>query len=98
MYDEDPAAVNSTISRILSLSSIPVHYRVLIYTKDEVVNLGALEEQFPYAQVLQLPKVGREGQTYLHHILNRWDDLACHTLFTQASVDNFDEVLHRIDN
>lgn len=97
MYEEDPAGVNNTISRIRSLSSIPSNHRVLLYVKDEDANLAALEEQFPYAQIFKLPNIGREGQTYLHHILHGWDDLARHTLFTQAEPDDFEEMLHRID-
>ncbi|KAF2170547.1 hypothetical protein M409DRAFT_51571 [Zasmidium cellare ATCC 36951] len=98
IYKEDPAAVNDTISRILSLPSVPPNHRVLLYSKDEGADVAALQAQFPNAEVIQLPNIGREGQTYLHHILNRWDDLARHTLFTQAVLDNFGEALHRIEN
>lgn len=33
-----------------------------------------------------LPNIGRESETFLHHITTRWDKLANHTLFMQANV------------
>ncbi|KAK4496908.1 hypothetical protein PRZ48_011357 [Zasmidium cellare] len=98
IYKEDPAAVNNTIAQVLSLASVSSNHRVLLYTKDEDANITALEAHFPTAEIIQLPNVGREGHTYLYHILNRWDNLARHTLFTQAVLDNFGEALHRIEN
>lgn len=35
-----------------------------------------------------LPNIGRESETYLNHILNRWNSLAKHTVFLQADVHN----------
>ena len=29
----------------------------------------------------QLPNIGREGHTYLYHIINNWDNLSRRTLF-----------------
>ena len=34
--------------------------------------------------VHQLPNVGREAHTYLHHIVSNWDNLAEYTLFLQG--------------
>ena len=42
----------------------------------------------PDSVVKRLPNKGREGGTYLHHILSNWDDLATHTLFLQDEVHN----------
>ena len=36
--------------------------------------------------VVALPNIGREGGTYLYHILNHWDELPAYTLFTQAQL------------
>jgi len=38
-----------------------------------------------WAEVKRLPNVGREGHTYLHHILTNWDSLADVTLFVPGS-------------
>lgn len=53
---------------------------VLLYNKGATF----LDE---HAQI-ELPNVGREAHTYLHHIVTRWDELADWTLFTQAKVDD----------
>lgn len=37
------------------------------------------------ARVVKLPNVGREGHTYLHHIIKNWDQLADVTVFVPAS-------------
>ncbi|CAN9313401.1 unnamed protein product [Alternaria alternata] len=39
-------------------------------------------------EVIKLPNVGREAETYLNHIVNRWDSLAERTVFLQADVHN----------
>lgn len=39
----------------------------------------------PYARVERLPNVGREGHTYLHHIVTHWDTLADVTVFVMGS-------------
>lgn len=98
MYKEAPSTLNGTLTRILSLSTIPLNPRVFIYTKDENVNLASLQTFFPQAQIIRRPNIGREGETYLHYILANWDSLAHHTLFTQAGVDHLGKVQHRIDN
>ena len=35
-----------------------------------------------------LPNIGREGHTYLHHIVNHYDDLAKITVFLQGRIDD----------
>ncbi|KAI1119875.1 hypothetical protein F5Y10DRAFT_259464 [Nemania abortiva] len=36
----------------------------------------------------QLPNIGREGHTYLHHVVSRYDQLADLTLFVQGRIDD----------
>lgn len=52
--------------------------RVTVYDKHE-------EQPLPHA-AQRLPNVGREGHTYLHHIVQRYDDLADVTVFTQGDI------------
>ncbi len=40
------------------------------------------------AKQIFLPNLGREAHTYLHHIINSWNDLADTTLFTQGALDH----------
>ncbi|RYG68271.1 DUF3431 domain-containing protein, partial [bacterium] len=38
----------------------------------------------PHPGALQLPNIGREAHTYLHHIVTRYDELAPITVFSQG--------------
>lgn len=44
--------------------------KVIIYTKQAGTDLAALKESSGAEEVVWLPNVGREGGTYLHHILS----------------------------
>ncbi|KAF2150900.1 hypothetical protein K461DRAFT_296131 [Myriangium duriaei CBS 260.36] len=88
-YSEAPSVIISNLSPILSHPSIsPLNPRVVIYTKHPNANLTLLQAETGAAEVHLRPNVGREGETYLHHILSSWDKLARHTMFLQAEVHN----------
>jgi hypothetical protein len=96
MYQEPPASVASLISslyEIPALASAKMH----IYTKDATANRTALRAQTGAHEVTLLSNVGRESETYLHHILSRWESLANHTLFVQAEVHNKAAFLWRLE-
>jgi hypothetical protein len=59
---------------------------VIIYSKDEEADAGNLKLRTGADEVIMLPNIGREGETYLHHINTRWDTLAKHTIFLQADI------------
>lgn len=96
MYREDPNAVSGILKEIIATLASSTSYRVLIYTKNEEWKEPEMRADFPDAEIIHRPNIGREGETYLYHILSRWDDLARHTLFTQAYPDNFEELLFRM--
>jgi hypothetical protein len=77
------------------LSRIPefkdVHLRV--YTKGPQANLNVPIAS--RASFHQLPNVGRESHTYLHHIVENYDRLADWTVFTQAGEPSFGYKGHR---
>ncbi|KAF2001082.1 hypothetical protein P154DRAFT_522067 [Amniculicola lignicola CBS 123094] len=77
-----------------SLSNARFH----IYVKDSGANATTIQERTGADNVTMLPNVGREGQTYLYHILNHWDSLAKHSIFLQADVHNPREFYPRIRN
>ena len=52
-------------------------------------------DQKDYLRVYELPNVGREGQTYLHHIIQNYDNLADVNIFVQANP--FDHCSSSID-
>ncbi|CAD6588614.1 MAG: hypothetical protein ASARMPRED_003617 [Alectoria sarmentosa] len=72
-----------------SLRSIPymqeLGMRIIIYTKGSMEPAG-IKEASGADEVLQLPNVGREGGTYLHHLLSVYADPPRFTLFAQAKL------------
>ena len=72
-----------------SLRAIPymqeLGMRIIIYTKGSM-ELAAIKEASGANEVIQLSNVGREGGTYLHHLLSVYDDPPQFTLFAQAKL------------
>ncbi|KAF1354019.1 hypothetical protein BDV97DRAFT_130013 [Delphinella strobiligena] len=97
MYNESPEAVRQLLSE---LRKIPLVYSsqpsLVLYTKDDTVNITTLGIETGADHVEKLGNKGREGETYLHHILSRWDDLAKHTMFLQADIHNHYEFYPRV--
>ena len=72
-----------------SLRSIPfvqeLGMRIIIYTKGSM-EVAAIKESSGADEVIQLPNVGREGGTYLRHLLRVYDDPPRFTLFAQSKL------------
>ncbi|KAI9659898.1 MAG: hypothetical protein M1821_001250 [Bathelium mastoideum] len=97
MYRESTASVSSVISQISQLDAVSgKSSRVIIYTKDEQADKLQLQQALGAFDVIQAPNVGRESETYLRHIVSKWDALAEHTLFIQADIHNPREFYPRI--
>jgi hypothetical protein len=95
MYKEpipDVAHLVSTLRSMPSLQDAAVH----IYVKDDQASVSEIKNLTGATDVTKLPNVGREGETYLYHILNEWDRLAKHTVFLQADVHNPREFYPRV--
>ncbi|GAB7362995.1 hypothetical protein MBLNU230_g3289t1 [Neophaeotheca triangularis] len=89
MYRESPASVQSMLATLLQIPSIAsTNPNIIIYLKDPSANPTAIQTLTNATLVHPLPNLGREGETYLHHITTRWDQLAAHTLFLQAGAHN----------
>ncbi|KAK6331558.1 hypothetical protein TWF718_002107 [Orbilia javanica] len=69
---------------------------IIVYTKNNQSDMDILQMRLAADEVIMLPNEGREGGTYLHHILDRYDDLANHTLFIQAEPHSQKRLLNRI--
>jgi hypothetical protein len=82
----------STLRSMPSLQDAAVH----IYAKGENAPVADIKRLTGATNVTKLPNVGREGETYLYHILNEWDRLAKHTVFLQANVHNPREFYPRV--
>ncbi len=72
--------------------NVPRSVRATIHDKG-----GELDPRdFPRATILRLPNVGREAQTYLHHIVERFDAPAAVTVFCQGRPFDHAHDLHRV--
>lgn len=82
MYNEDLVSVKHMINEIKStkllqdLNTESHKPQTIIYTKNPTANLATLKEATGVDVVERLENVGREGGTYLKHIVNKWDSLA----------------------
>lgn len=108
-HDESIPKLATTLTSFLQLPNIaPLSQRVLLYAKAPAYPLPELQTNLSLAlpntttvETYALPNLGREGETFLHHILanynsslNSSDDdddddaqgLADHTLFLQADM------------
>jgi hypothetical protein len=77
--------------------------RVIIYNKDENANSSAWQDDLSTRlhenlrlEVHARPNIGREGEAFLHHIIENYDDLAGHTLFMQAETDETGRLPRRV--
>ena len=93
------------MAAIRDLEIVIAHYNEdLAWLKDDldittIYSKGGEKNAPPYPSI-PLRNIGREGQTFLHHIIDRYDTLADVTLFLQGRVDDhfsitFDEVKER---
>lgn len=97
MYDESPGAVRQLMSELRKIPLVHSNQPSLfLYTKDNTANVTALKLETGADHVKILLNGGREGETYLHHILSRWNDLAKHTMFLQADIHNHYEFYPRV--
>jgi len=64
--------------------------KCILYNKGEVLH---------ESNEIQLPNVGREGHTYLHHIIQRYDSLSDYTCFLQGNpFDHTPTLIELLDN
>ncbi|TVY29279.1 hypothetical protein LHYA1_G001370 [Lachnellula hyalina] len=99
MYDEDPEIVKGMLEAVKGTAMLKnLKPNVIIYTKDKTADLPKLKESTGANTVEFLENLGREGATYLHHIVHEWDSLAEQTMFIQAHAHNMRELIPRIDD
>ncbi|QGG93345.1 DUF3431 domain-containing protein (plasmid) [Agrobacterium sp. MA01] len=60
---------------------IPVDFKVIVYNKgDEITS----EEILKRAEVINRPNIGRESETYIHHMMTSWENTEDYTVYSQA--------------
>ncbi|KAJ4365560.1 hypothetical protein N0V83_008180 [Neocucurbitaria cava] len=87
MYKEPTEEVSQLISNLKGIPSLS-EATYTIYLKDNEANEKEVKQATGADSVGLLPNVGREAETYLNHILSRWNSLAKQTIFLQADVHN----------
>ena len=99
MYLESPESVKMMLDDILSTSYIStVSPNIIVYTKDPKADLYTLKEATGAHTVKRLDNLGREGATYLYHIVNNWNELAEQTLFIKAHTHKMHELIPRMND
>jgi hypothetical protein len=100
MYREDPAQVALQIQDLLAVDPVrdveDVH--IIIYVKDFDADTEAIKITTNATEVIHLSNLGREGGTFLTHIIMSWEFLARHTMFIQANMHSFEEAKNRISD
>jgi len=99
MYDENPSSVKrmlETIQKTKHISTLSPN--IIIYTKNRDADLNELRKATGATSVILLDNLGREGATYLHHMVHNWDSLAEQTMFIQAHAHNMRELIPRINS
>ncbi|XMA08503.1 hypothetical protein WAI453_001294 [Rhynchosporium graminicola] len=97
MYQENAASVKSMLAAVKTTALLStLQPRIILYTKDPKQDLHKLQVDTGADIVERLDNFGREGGTYLWHIVNKWDELAAQTMFIQAHAHNTREIIPRI--
>ena len=97
-YQETPWKVKSAVTLLKAVPSITeLNPRVIVYSKgmeaaSNATSSMALKEQLGADILYTLPNVGRESDTYLAHIVEHYDELADHTMFLQAQIENLEGI------
>ncbi|CAF1070646.1 unnamed protein product [Rotaria sp. Silwood1] len=87
-YSEDIDYVAQYIRYLRNVSTIQkLNPRVIVYNKNANINNEILKLLLEADIIQLLPNLGREGATYLYHIINNYHIIANHTLFSQAGVE-----------
>lgn len=92
-YNEDVKYVARFIRYLRNVSTIQrLNPRVIVYNKNANISVEYLKKELLADIVRSLPNYGREGATYLRHIIENYDSIADHTLFSQAGVEGITNV------
>jgi hypothetical protein len=98
-YLEEPELIKSMLDSLRKTAYLRnLRPNVILYTKDPEANITALKYATSASVVKSLENVGREGGTYLYHVITNWDNLAEKTMFIQSHAHNMRELLPRIND
>lgn len=97
MYKEPIDEVYMLFNHLQSMQALS-DADITIYIKDIGANNTYAKQQTEAHTATTLPKIRREGETFLNHILKRGHDLARQKLFLQAGIHNPRELHTHIRN
>ncbi|CAF0894281.1 unnamed protein product [Adineta steineri] len=87
-YSEDIDYVAQYIRYLRNVSNLKkFNPRIIVYNKNSKINNEVLKILLDADIIQLLPNLGREGATYLYHIIQNYHRIANHTLFSQAGVE-----------
>ncbi|KAK6524362.1 hypothetical protein TWF281_011270 [Arthrobotrys megalospora] len=96
-YKEDLNGVKSFIDQVNAIPQVQkLQPNIIIYSKNNRSDISEIKARTGANEVTILPNEGREGGTYLRHIIDRWDSLANHTLFIQAEPHSRSWAINRL--
>lgn len=99
MYEEDPVFLKQTLDTIKTTAMLKsLKLKIIVYTKSPDTDLKVLKETTGADVVERMENLGREGGTYLKHIVDKWDKLADQTMFIQGHAHNMRELIPRIND
>jgi len=85
MHREDPAAVQAYVDQLVSVPSVAqTKPRIYVYVKGGADVAAQVSLRRIAHEVIELPNIGREQETYLQHIIAHYDNLPQHILFSQV--------------
>jgi hypothetical protein len=87
-YSENIDIVAQNIRYLKNISTLKkLNPRIIIYNKNSKISNEILKILLEADVVQLLPNLGREGGTYLYHIINNYHIIANHTIFSQAGAE-----------
>lgn len=87
-YSEDIDYVAQYIRYLRNIPNLKkFNPRIIIYNKNFKINNEVLKLILEADIIQFLPNLGREGGTFLYHIITNYHILANHTIFSQAGVE-----------
>ena len=87
-YSEDIDYVAQYIRYLRNVPNLKkFNPRIIVYNKNSKINNEVLKLILEADIIQFLPNLGREGGTFLYHIVNNYHILANHTIFSQAGVE-----------
>ncbi|TID15643.1 triose-phosphate transporter family-domain-containing protein [Venturia nashicola] len=96
-YNEDLKKTAIMLNELLDLPKfrrldVEIHF----YTKNKDWDLNLIRRTINTTHVTLLPNLGREGGTFIDHIILNFDRLARHSMFIQASMHEYDHAKDHI--